>query len=187
MMIIKSEHTVEEVLAAIEEAQKPYYNSRPFYFHGDRIGLRNNRMLNFKINGTTCKECGMTGVIFRKEKHAKGHNSDEVKYWHLNLYGLDRKNSLVLMTRDHIIPSSKGGTGSIQNSQTLCRRCNGRKSNYMPGEPIPPPPIKIGRLDWSTWKRRLKYCVINSWKTKSLVLPSRANSRHPTIKSFWRF
>ena len=33
---------------------------------------------------------------------------------------------------DHIIPFSKGGTTEMDNLQTLCRKCNGKKSNTLP-------------------------------------------------------
>jgi 5-methylcytosine-specific restriction endonuclease McrA len=33
------------------------------------------------------------------------------------------------MTRDHIQPKSKGGPETLENMQTMCTRCNGKKGN----------------------------------------------------------
>ena len=33
------------------------------------------------------------------------------------------------LTRDHVIPKSKGGDGSLANSQPLCGHCNARKQD----------------------------------------------------------
>jgi 5-methylcytosine-specific restriction endonuclease McrA len=39
---------------------------------------------------------------------------------------------LELLTLDHIVPQSRGGTNAEDNLQTMCRSCNGRKGHTMP-------------------------------------------------------
>jgi 5-methylcytosine-specific restriction endonuclease McrA len=38
------------------------------------------------------------------------------------------------LTREHIVPTSRGGTDSWMNCITACRSCNGRKGNRVPEE-----------------------------------------------------
>ena len=38
------------------------------------------------------------------------------------------------LTRDHIVPVSKGGGNSWENVVTACSPCNNRKGNHLPGE-----------------------------------------------------
>ena len=53
------------------------------------------------------------------------HNS---KKPHINAWNLSN-NYRVLMTSDHIIPSSKGGLDDITNRQVLCAYCDSKKGD----------------------------------------------------------
>lgn len=72
-----------------------------------------------------CVKCGLKGNYFRLERHALGSRKNN---FHFNLYASNNGHE-ILMTKDHIIPKSKGGTNHIDNLQTMCTHCNRRKDN----------------------------------------------------------
>ena len=96
----------------------------PFVLHGQN--LKNSlRYQLFKLKGTNCVLCGLKGTHFYFEKPRTE------KTYHLNLYGISPvTNEEILITKDHIIPRSEGGSDSLLNLQTMCTICNGMKASF---------------------------------------------------------
>ena len=83
------------------------------------------RIKAYASKGVTCAHCGISGTFFAIEHYEcqpKGSS-------HLNLYHVTDDGSETMITVDHVIPKSKGGTEEQGNLQPLCKPCNGRKGN----------------------------------------------------------
>jgi len=78
-----------------------------------------------------CAKCGLKGSYFRLERHALGSRKNN---FHFNLYAVNGNGHETLMTKDHIIPKSKGGTNHISNLQTMCTHCNNHKDDKISAE-----------------------------------------------------
>lgn len=50
---------------------------------------------------------------------------------HFNIYAENHHGHESMLTMDHILPRSKGGSTSQENIQLLCRDCNRVKKNYL--------------------------------------------------------
>lgn len=95
---------------------------------GSSIRIYGKRLHTFMQKGIKCVSCGIEGRYFAVEREKKRQYHHPGVY-HANLYALDEQEREVLMTRDHIVPLSKGGPDTLDNSQTMCKVCNERKGN----------------------------------------------------------
>jgi len=93
-------------------------------YHNRRVGLDGFKWRVFKDKGVKCKHCGRQGKVVLLEKSFK--NNDPPRF---NLYAIKDDGSLLLMTIDHIVPKSRGGSNELNNLQPLCCECNGKKDN----------------------------------------------------------
>lgn len=83
------------------------------------------RYMTFYQKGCKCVACGKEGAYFTLDE-----SSETDTRRHFNLRAADG----TLMTRDHILPKSKGGRDHISNMQTMCVDCNKAKGNTYEGE-----------------------------------------------------
>lgn len=88
---------------------------------GRRVKLTSDRLRLFFLKGITCCCCGVEGNEFRLESHT-------TETPHLNLYAVQEDGKVILMTKDHIHPKSLGGANHMDNYQTMCQPCNGKKA-----------------------------------------------------------
>lgn len=120
-----------------------------------KIRTNSLRLQTFR-RSLKCVTCHRVGVIFLLQTHIINASKTlnclidncnmcfkhlgnrkpigEIEPPHFNMFHLGPNGVKTLMTRDHIIPRSKGGPDTLDNSQTMCRICNGAKSDQMPEE-----------------------------------------------------
>ena len=92
-------------------------------FNGYQIYKDSWRYRTFYQKGLRCACCGRIGTYFKLKTDSKN-----IERAHFNLFSEDG----TLMTKDHIIPRSKGGPDCIENFQTMCEECNSKKRDIMP-------------------------------------------------------
>jgi hypothetical protein len=114
--------SLDEVLPFITKNSGQKYQE----YKGFEVKMGSQRYALFDIKGTTCVRCGLKGDRFCLERTSGQNNR-----YHFNLYGTDEEGRDIMITKDHIIPRSKGGEDSLDNYQPMCILCNGHKANNM--------------------------------------------------------
>lgn len=100
------ERRTTKQLPKVKEARKAQSKKRKAIQRGAKVGATFTYKQVFERDGWRCQLCGK--VTPERKRGTISHNAPEV---------------------DHIIPLSKGGEHSLNNAQTLCRACNGWKSD----------------------------------------------------------
>lgn len=124
---------------------------RPIQLNGHWVKTSSTRLECFRRN-QKCVYCDKTGSIFLLQSHRMEttHHTNcfiENCEWccrvprkdrrgdtpHLNFYHVGKRGGLTLMTQDHIVPKSRGGSDDLKNLQTMCCSCNNRKGDSYRG------------------------------------------------------
>lgn len=92
------------------------------------VRINSHTINTFAMKGCNC-DCGLKGAYFALERHENALGKSRL--WHLVLYAVNEKNEEVMMTRDHIVPKSKGGKNLIENHHPMCLTCNHKKSDRL--------------------------------------------------------
>lgn len=90
-----------------------------------KIMPNSDRYILFKEKGLVCPICGLkaTKAILMKERNGN-------KRAHFEFYG-EKDGELILFSKDHIFPKSKGGLDIQENYQPMCQPCNGTKGDIV--------------------------------------------------------
>ena len=110
-----------------------YYDEQSESTKTVEVDMSDDRYANFFEHGIECVKCGLKGEYFWLETCGYGKNNKYAKP-HFNLYGRDNNGREVMLTKDHVQPSSRGGLDALENYQCLCKHCNESKGNRLEEE-----------------------------------------------------
>lgn len=115
------------------------------------VKVSTNRLECLRRN-QSCVWCGKKGSFFRLETQISEPPAHPIACYvencpwcslhhkqpvvvnatpHLNLYHRSKNGGIYMMTQDHILPRSRGGSDRIENLQTMCDSCNAKKGNKL--------------------------------------------------------
>lgn len=121
----KGTYPIDQVFAVMETETSS--DKKFVVFDGAKVLSSLSQYKVFKEKGITCS-CGLEGKYFAMER-TPGPGYSKYNQWHFNLYALNAQGREVMMTKDHILASSQGGSDEIDNFQTMCEVCNTRKGD----------------------------------------------------------
>ena len=99
--------------------------SKQLKLHGYKMKSESHRYQLFNRDENKCVCCGTKASFWALQVGKK----DKRGVPHLNLYGVDRNDKIILFTKDHILPRSLGGEDVLENYQIMCQKCNSKKDN----------------------------------------------------------
>ena len=127
-------YPIDEVLDFVNENFDNRNRNKRVDFDGHLMKPKSTRYSLFIKKGVQCVACGIEGQYFIKERHQshkpKLYNPNA--NYHFNLYGIDEFGEEVLLTKDHVIPKSRGGSDSVENMIPMCTKCNCEKGHTLP-------------------------------------------------------
>lgn len=119
--------SIEEVFHAIKHNKDLVFDGRAMQY--------SVRILTYFVHGTDCicQGCTVKGAFFAVERQVNHKTGlPFCKPYHLNFYGFDDDGNEVMMTSDHRIPKSRGGSkNDINNRQPMCSPCNCEKGDRL--------------------------------------------------------
>lgn len=119
--IVSYRYTLDEVFPFVTE-QKTTQE-----YGGFTVKMNSDRYLLFRDKGCICVTCGRVGTFFMLRRNESPTAAPDSA--HLNLWCEDEDGTLVMLTKDHIQPKSKGGANALRNYQPMCVLCNTEKGD----------------------------------------------------------
>ena len=170
---MNTKYSVQEVFQIIGEEHlnrndDKNKNQSDIEVDGFKVHPVSLRYMTFYQKGTKCVCCGKEGTYFQLDSDRNGNNAETRR--HFNLYADDG----TLMTKDHIVPKSKGGRNHVSNMQTMCYPCNKAKGATYPGlerEYIVGTHTNGKEICFSTIEKAAYHIAINSNKLNAKKIP----------------
>lgn len=146
--------------------------STPLFVHGQRVRRDRDRFRVITHAAASCAlkcfSCGGEATHFVIQRH----RNDKVMPYSMDLFSGQR-----LMTWDHIIPRSHGGSDRPENSRIACEACNHDRGNCMTLEEL----IWVNKQD-----PRIVYKTVNTAPVPlaKLIIMARAHGEGMDLPAF---